>query len=145
MIKEIPEEGIEYIYSKGELLCVILRSNYNSDKIKFFTPSNFSQQLGYLPHRKGDVIQAHRHVVRRREVHATQEVIFIKSGRVKVNLYDSEKNYVCSEVLDTGDIILLCGGGHGFEFLMDSVLIEVKQGPYIGEEDKERFTGVERK
>jgi len=145
MIKEVPEDGIEYIYSKGEILCVILRSRYRSERIKFFTPSNFSQQLGYLPHKKGDIIQAHRHIYNRKEVHMTFEVLFIKSGKVKVNLYDSEKKYVCSEILDEGDIILLCGGGHGFEILEDSVMIEVKQGPYYGEVDKERFDGVERK
>ncbi|MCS7213387.1 MAG: hypothetical protein NZ927_04110 [Candidatus Calescibacterium sp.] len=143
MVKEIPIEGSEYIYSKGELIAVILRNNFKSEKIVFLTPNNLSQQLGYLPHKKGNIIRAHRHVYNKREVHFTQEMILIKKGKVKVNLYDSQKNYICSETLTEGDIILLCGGGHGFEILEDSVMIELKQGPYTGEEDKERFDGIE--
>jgi hypothetical protein len=98
-----------------------------------------------LPHKKGDIIQAHRHVYNKREVHFTQEVLFVKKGKVKVNLYNSRKQYISSEILEKGDIILLCGGAHGFEFLEDSILIEIKQGPYTGEKDKERFDGVEGK
>jgi len=145
MIKEIPKDGLEYIYSEGELIAVILRDRFSSDEIEFFTPDNLSQQLGFLPHKKGDIIQAHRHIYNKREVHFTQEVLFVKKGKVKVNLYNSRKQYISSEILEKGDIILLCGGAHGFEFLEDSILIEVKQGPYTGEEDKERFDGVEGK
>jgi mannose-6-phosphate isomerase-like protein (cupin superfamily) len=144
MIKEKPYEGLEYIYSNGELISIILRSNFHKDEITFFTPDTLSQQLGYLPHKKGDIIQAHRHIYNKREVHYTQEVLFVKKGRVKVNLYDSRKKYVGSEIIQDGDFILLCGGAHGFEFLEDSILIEIKQGPYTGEQDKERFQGVEK-
>jgi len=145
MVKETPKDGLEYIYSGGELIAVILRDRFSSDKIEFFTPDNLSQQLGFLPHKKGNIIQAHRHIYNKREVHFTQEVLFVKKGKVKVNLYNSRKQYISSEILEKGDIILLCGGAHGFEFLEDSILIEVKQGPYTGEEDKERFDGIEGK
>ena len=145
MVKETPKDGLEYIYSEGELIAVILRDRFSSNKIEFLTPDNLSQQLGFLPHKKGDIIQAHRHIYNKREVHFTQEVLFVKKGKVKVNLYNSRKQYISSEILEKGDIILLCGGAHGFEFLEDSILIEIKQGPYTGEKDKERFDGVEGK
>ena len=45
----------------------------------------------------------------------------------------------CSKTLQSGDLILLCGGGHSFEMLEDTSMIEVKQGPYAGEGDKARF------
>lgn len=143
MVKETPIRGLEYIYDKGEMIAIILRNEFESEKINFLTPNNFSQQLGYLPHKKGDKIKAHRHIYNRREVHFTQEALLIKKGKVKVNLYNSQKLFICSEILTQGDIILLCGGGHGFEILEDSVMIELKQGPYTGESDKERFDGEE--
>lgn len=143
MIKEIPVKGLEYIYDCGEIIAIILRNEFDSEKIIFLTPNSFSQQLGYLPHKKGDTIKAHRHIYNKREIHFTQEALFIKRGKVKVNLYNSQKNYICSEILNQGDIILLCGGGHGFEILEDSVMIELKQGPYTGESDKDRFDGME--
>jgi hypothetical protein len=143
MIKEIKEEGLEYIYHHGELYCVILRDCYKNDSISFFTPDSFSQQLGYLPHRKGNIIKPHRHKINKREILYTQEVLFLKKGKVKVNFYRDEKTYIGSEILNSGDTILLCGGGHGFEIIEDTIMIEVKQGPYMGVDDKERFEGVE--
>ena len=69
----------------------------------------------------------------------TKEVLFIKSGKVRVDFYDDEQNYFTSRVLRKGDIVLLAFGGHGFEMLEPSEMIEVKQGPYAGDSDKERF------
>lgn len=132
------------MYYKEELYCVILRDNYKNDSITFFTPDTFSQQLGFLPHKKGNIIKPHKHRISKREIMYTQEVLLIKSGAVKVNFYDKTHTLTGSEILKSGDVILLCGGGHGFEILEDTIMIEIKQGPYVGEDDKERFKGVEK-
>ena len=145
MNKEVRAEGLEYVFHEGDLYCTILRASYQSGTISFFTPDEYSQQLGYLPHKAGNIIKPHIHKVNRREVLYTNEVLFLRSGKVKVNLYDPEKCFLGTEILLAGDTILLCGGGHGFEILEDTVMIEVKQGPYMGLDDKERFTGVEGK
>ncbi len=142
MSKEIKNAGLEYLYQKDELYAIVLRNNYKGDSIEFFTPDSFSQQLGYLPHKRGDVIRPHEHRINKREIHYTQEVLLIKKGKVKVNFYDSMHQPVFSELLESGDMILLCGGGHGFEMLQDTVMIEIKQGPYTGENDKKIFEGV---
>jgi mannose-6-phosphate isomerase-like protein (cupin superfamily) len=72
----------------------------------------------------------------------TNEVLFIKSGRLRVDFYDTNQKYLESRILDRGDIILLIVGGHGFEMLEATEIIEVKQGPYVGEHDKIRFEPV---
>jgi mannose-6-phosphate isomerase-like protein (cupin superfamily) len=77
-----------------------------------------------------------------REVRFTKEVLFIRSGRVRVDFYTEQQAYIESTVLEAGDVILLAYGGHGFEMLEPSEIIEVKQGPYVGEQDKTRFTAV---
>ena len=141
--KEVKQEGLEYCYSNGELYCVILRSSFDSPGVTFFTPDDFSQQLGYLPCRKGTTIKAHFHLINKREVFYTQEVLFIKKGKVKVNFYDSDERHVFSEIVERGDFILLCGGGHGFEMIEDACMIEIKQGPFLGQDDKRRFKGIE--
>ena len=69
-------------------------------------------------------------------------MLFIKSGRVRVDFYDNEQHYLQSRVLEQGDVILLADGGHGFKMLEQSEIIEVKQGPYNGERDKVRFEPV---
>ena len=123
-----------------EILAIIVQKGFAKPGIHFFTPGNFSQQLGYLNHPAGKIIQphVHNHVVR--EVKQTLEVLFIKSGKVRVDFYSNEQEYLESTVLGAGDVILLASGGHGFEVLEPTEMIEVKQGPYAGEMDKTRFT-----
>jgi mannose-6-phosphate isomerase-like protein (cupin superfamily) len=141
--KRVKQEGLEFCYNDDELYCIIIRDSFSSETIVFFTPDNFSQQLGFLPHKKNAVIKPHMHLYNKREVFYTQEVLFIKSGKVKVNFYDSDEKYVFSEIVEQGDFILLCGGGHGFEMIEDTRMIEIKQGPFQGEDDKRRFKGIE--
>ena len=133
---------IETIACRDQVLAILVRANYRASGIQFFTPDNFSQQLAYMNRATGYVIPPHVHNPQRREVQFTNEVLFIKSGRVRVDLYDSDKVYAESRVLETGDVILLVSGGHGFEMLEDTEMIEVKQGPYTGEGEKTRFEPV---
>lgn len=132
----------EVLEVDGYVLGVILRSSFRSEGIEFFTPNDFSQQLGYMNRPKGYVIEPHVHNPVPREVHFTQEVLFIKSGRIRVDFYKEDKSYYQSRTLDKGDIILLASGGHGFEMLEPSEIVEVKQGPYAGNRDKTRFPPV---
>lgn len=74
-------------------------------------------------------IPPHVHNEVSREVLYTKETIFIKSGKVRIDFYDDEKNYLSSRILNQGDVILLAFGGHGFKMLEPSEMIEVKQGP----------------
>lgn len=128
----------------SKLLSVIIRRNFQKDGIEFFTPDDFSQQLAYMKRPKDYVIPPHVHNAVVREVQFTKEVLFIKSGVVRVDFYDDEKNYLESTILNTGDVILLAYGGHGFEMIEESEIIEVKQGPYAGEMDKIRFEPISK-
>jgi mannose-6-phosphate isomerase-like protein (cupin superfamily) len=130
---------IETISSNGMTLAIIIRCTYRADGIQFFTPGTFSQQLAYMNRPKGHVIDPHVHNPVQREVMLTQEVLFVRSGRVRVDFYNDAKKYLESRILASGDVILLAAGGHGFEMLEDVEMIEVKQGPYCGDRDKTRF------
>ena len=133
---------VEEVTWKSKTLAVILRTSYEAESIHFFTPCDFSQQLGYMNRPEGYVIPPHVHNPVPREVQYTKEVLFIKSGRVRVDFYDDDQTYLESRVLKTGDVILLAYGGHGFEMLEPTEMIEVKQGPYAGDKDKTRFEGI---
>lgn len=130
---------IERIEHNNVLLAIIIRSNYKKEGISFFTPGDFSQQLGYMNRPKGYVIDPHVHNLVERKVTLTQEVLYIKSGKVKVDFYNDDQAYLESRVIETGDVILLAHGGHGFEILEEAEIIEIKQGPYAGDEDKIKF------
>jgi mannose-6-phosphate isomerase-like protein (cupin superfamily) len=135
---------LEEIKNDGKVLSVIIKASYRREGIQFFTSSDFSQQLGYMNRAKGYSIPPHRHNLVERKVTLTQEVLYIKSGKVRVDFYDDDQVYLESRVLEQGDVILLASGGHGFEMLEDSEMIEVKQGPYCGEEDKVRFDAIKK-
>jgi hypothetical protein len=136
---------IERIISNNIVLAIIIRNEFKKSGIEFFSDEIDSQQLGYMHRDKGYVINPHRHNLIKREIHLTQEVLFIKSGKIRVDFYTDDQNYIKSTILNQGDVILLSNGGHGFEMLEESEIIEVKQGPYCGELDKIRFTPVDNK
>lgn len=133
---------IETLKLGDQLLAVIVSGRFSEPGIHFFTPNDLSQQLAYMRHPTGKVIDPHVHNPVSRNVHYTQEVLFIKKGKLRVDFYDNDKKYLESRVLESGDVILLATGGHGFEVLEEIEMIEVKQGPYAGDQDKTRFTGV---
>ena len=133
---------IETLESGGQLLAVIVSGRFREPGIHFFTPNDLSQQLAYMRHPAGKVIDPHVHNPVSRNVHYTQEVLFIKRVKLRVDFYDDAQTYLESRVLEEGDVILLATGGHGFEVLEEVEMIEVKQGPYAGDQDKTRFTGV---
>ncbi len=134
---------IEQIIDGEIVLAILLRREFKADGIKFLTPDSYSQQLGYMNRPVGYVIEPHVHNPVSREVEYTNEVLYIKSGKVRVDFYNSSKAYLESRILEMGDVILLIVGGHGFTMLEDSEIIEIKQGPYVGESDKVRFTTID--
>jgi mannose-6-phosphate isomerase-like protein (cupin superfamily) len=133
---------VERIQHDGAELAVIIRKSFWAQDIHFFTPGSYSQQIGYMNRPEGYVIDPHVHNPVYREVQYTNEVLFIKSGRLRVDFYNASREYIESAELLTGDVILLVYGGHGFEMLEPTEIIEVKQGPYAGDKDKTRFTAV---
>ncbi|MDV2487619.1 cupin domain-containing protein [Acinetobacter johnsonii] len=133
---------IQNIIYKDKLLSVIIRHSFQKEGIEFFTPNDFSQQLAYMKRPKDYVIAPHIHNPVPRQVQFTKEVLYLKSGKVRIDFYDDEKNYLESIILEAGDVILLAFGGHGFTMLEESEIIEVKQGPYAGDLDKTRFEPI---
>lgn len=136
---------IEKIIVAGRELAIIIRNDYHAEGIHFLTQDDYSQQLAYMNHPKGKVIDAHMHNHIERKVFYTQEVLVIKKGILRVDFYDNTQMYLQSVVLNAGDIILLASGGHGFKVLEEIEMIEIKQGPYLGEKDKIRFEGISEK
>tara|TARA_B100000795_G_scaffold263184_1_gene241963 strand:+ start:175 stop:603 length:429 start_codon:yes stop_codon:yes gene_type:complete len=133
---------IDKIIKEDKIYAIIIKSDYSKDGIEFFTPDDFSQQLAYMKRPKGYNIKPHIHTTTNKNINNTQEVLLIKSGKVRVDFYDDKKNYFISKLLFKGDVILLAFGGHGFEILEEAEIIEVKQGPYDESKDKTRFENV---
>jgi mannose-6-phosphate isomerase-like protein (cupin superfamily) len=133
---------IERIERGGQILAIIIRAGASESGVRFFTPPEFSQQLGYMQHPAGKKIQPHIHIEVRRKVDMTQEVLVLRRGRLRVDFYTTGQVYLESRELRAGDVILLASAGHGFEVLEDVEMFEIKQGPYAESKDKIRFEGT---
>jgi hypothetical protein len=135
---------IHSIIHNGSTLAIILPANFSAEGIHFLTPDTFSQQLGYMKRPLGYAIAPHDHNPVPRVIEWTQEVLFIKSGKIRLDIYAPDsREYLESRILGPGDVVLLAHGGHGLVMLEESEIIEVKQGPYAGEVDKTRFAAVD--
>ena len=134
---------MEIIKKKNKILAYIIGNDHTCEGVDFITPDEYSQQVAYMHHPAGKVIDAHVHNAVHRSVMFTQEVLFIKKGKLRVDFYDEYEDYLESRVLEAGDVLLLVSGGHGFKALEELEMIEVKQGPYSGDKDKTRFKGID--
>ena len=134
---------MEIIKKKNKILAYIIRDDHKCEGVDFITPDDYSQQVAYMHHPAGKVIDAHVHNAVHRSVLFTQEVLFIKKGKLRVDFYDEYEDYLESRVLNSGDVLLLVSGGHGFKALEELEMVEVKQGPYSGDKDKTRFKGID--
>ena len=108
----------ENIIIDGRVVAIILPASYDEPGLQFFTPDNYQQQLASMSYKPGKIIPAHAHPVVHRDVFYTQETLFIRKGKLRVDFYrDESREWCCSRVLRAGDVILLISGGHGFEVL----------------------------
>ena len=141
MSGQAPGRGLEHYRdpASGDLLAMVVRGDFSGGKYNFFTPDDFPLQMGTSFYPAGDRIQPHVHVPQLRQVELVNEYIYVKSGRVELTLYTKDRMPVTKFELSAGDSLLLTGGGHGFKVIDACQLIEVKQGPYLGMDDKVKF------
>lgn len=128
---------IERVIVGEETLALVVRHQFATPGANFFTPPEWPQQLGMLVYEKGKRIRPHKHRFYLRETETFAEVLILVAGRIKVDLFDANNIQVQSVILEVGDSILFASGGHAVEILEDAKILEVKQGPYIGREEKE--------
>jgi hypothetical protein len=129
----------ERIPAEGPLLALLFSGTADPAETTFATPPELSLQVGFVVYPEGGEIARHDHRPLERRIVGTPEVIVVRSGRCEIDLYDHERRHVTTRELGAGDVLLVAGGGHGFRMLEDTVLLEVKQGPYTGLDEKERF------
>lgn len=125
--------------SAGDVLAVLVRAELMPDSTSFITPNSYSLQMGMIVYGKDKTITPHMHLPVVRQVEGTNEVVQVRRGSCQIDIFDTKAALVCQRELKQGDLILLRAGGHGFRMLEDTVLFEVKQGPYFDGKDKERF------
>lgn len=131
--------GVEVIAAQGVVLGYLIRASTSPDATMFITDEAATLQTGFVVYRSGGEVVPHVHLPVQRTVIGTAEFILIRSGRCAVDIYSDQRELVATRELSAGDAILSLTGGHGFRMLEDTVLFELKQGPFLPGRDKERF------
>jgi len=132
-------QPVERIVAKDLVLAYIIRRELEPEQTTFITPTTLSFQAGFIVYPANSEIARHVHKPIHRELNGTSEVLLVKKGRCEVDFFTQDKELVATRELRTGDVLLLVAGGHGFRIIEDTILLEVKQGPYTGLDEKERF------
>jgi mannose-6-phosphate isomerase-like protein (cupin superfamily) len=132
--------SIEKLTQGGRILAIIVRGDYLPSSTTFVTTPELEQQLGFVVHPAGERIPSHMHRPEERHLTGTSEVLIVLKGTCEIDLFDDNRSLAATRHLAQGDVILLASGGHGFRMLEDTVLLEIKQGPYMGQDEKDIFT-----
>lgn len=130
----------EILDSNGDLLAIIVSFSDFGSGVHFVTPNDLQQQVAVMKRASGEEILPHTHLPVPRSIRGTQEVLIVLGGSIKADIYDSSERFVKTEILESGHVITLVSGGHGFTVLEDAQFIEVKQGPYVPGSDKKVFS-----
>ena len=136
MPAENEQGATESIHDGEQLLSIIVRSNYSPPETSFFTSDKLEQQAGFIVYPAGGVITPHEHRPLRRELSNTSETLVVRSGSMEAQLFDDNRQLVATRTLGKGDVLILVSGGHGFTMNEDTILLEIKQGPYSGLDEK---------
>lgn len=131
----------EKITDNNIVLAIIARSEDWQEGLNFISSEQDSQQVAFWGYEKDKKLQAHIHLVEPRQVLRTQEVIFVKKGSVRADIYSEKEQFLKSIVLKDGDTAVFLSGGHGYEILENNTqVLEIKNGPYLGQEkDRKRI------
>lgn len=132
-------DGVEWIMDGEKILSVVIRKQVDPAATTFITPDDFIQQAGFVVYPRGGEIRNHTHNPLERHITGTPETLFVRKGRLIARFYDESHALRGETTIESGDILMLVNGGHGFTMLEDTVLFEIKQGPYTGLVEKETF------
>jgi quercetin dioxygenase-like cupin family protein len=130
--------GLRTITANGRALAIIGK-RVQVDGIKFVTEPNDPFQVGIMERPKGYAVKPHRHPDRPITVASVSEFFYVESGKVRLTVFNDSWEEVAKEEISAGEFALILSGGHSVEFLEDTRMHEVKQGPYPGDSDSKEF------
>jgi mannose-6-phosphate isomerase-like protein (cupin superfamily) len=131
--------AVEAICQNQAPLAYVVRAEATQTTTSFLTGADATFQAGFVVHPAGGAVVPHVHRPVARTVVGTSEVLMVRQGRCIVDVYGEDRSLVASRELRAGDLVILVGCGHGFRMIEDTVLFEIKQGPYNGQTERERF------
>lgn len=130
-----------YIYSKkNKLIACIYKFKKKINSRINLSPENELLQASIIKLDKKYNLNRHIHTKVPRQTKGTQEIWIVMEGKLKATFYETDKTKICSKTLKKGDISILFRGGHKFETLeKNTIIYEIKNGPYFKSKDLKKF------
>ncbi len=132
-------ERITRVINGTETYALFVRGTVETQAAKFLTEPTDPLQAGVMERPKGFVVQPHSHPYTERRIAQTSEFLHIQKGKIAVTVFDDDWKQLAQETFEAGDFLIFFRGGHQVEMLEDTRMIEVKQGPYIGDAASKSF------
>lgn len=124
--------GVKIIKAEDVILAKVISSDWN-DGLSFYSDNSDFIQVGTWRYNRGKELLAHIHNQVERIVYKTQEVLYVRKGKIAAFIYDLEGNLVENINVNEGDVLILINGGHGYKIPEDDTqVLEIKNGPYPG-------------
>jgi mannose-6-phosphate isomerase-like protein (cupin superfamily) len=127
---------VEWV-SVGDVMALVVRSTCEPAATSFVTAPALPMQLGFVVYPEGASIAPHRHRATPRAVTGTPEFLLVRRGRCRVTFHPSGPDETRTVELSTGDALMILQGAHSLDFDESTVLLEIKQGPFLGSGEKE--------
>jgi cupin fold WbuC family metalloprotein len=119
----------------NQLIAVFLFfSNKISSRVDL-VDKNQPLQFSVIPLRRDTKVRPHKHLKLDRTSDQTQEVWIVIKGKLKVQIFDVNGECLHSANMRRGDVVQYISGGHSISSKTNnSIIFEVKNGPYFGPE-----------
>lgn len=133
--------SIKVVEQAGQLLAKLIPSEDWKEGLSFYSDDNDYIQVGTWGYEGGKELLAHIHNEVERTILRTQEVLYIRKGKIEAKIYDLSGNLIEILTANEGDTVILLNSGHGYRILQDGTqVLEIKNGPYLGAEiDRKRI------
>ena len=120
-------DSMKKFVHENKIIAIIYKDEDWVEGLNFITPNDLFIQVGSWWYNKDKKLDSHIHKEFERSSGRTQEMTYMKSGSMKVTLYDEKMQFLDDFILKEGDLAVFAYGGHGYEILEDGTkVIEAK-------------------
>lgn len=133
---------IERIVHNGEIVAIIARDVSRIKDVEFLTDPQDSLQVGILRRQIGQKVGPHKRHYKEQLISSMHQAVHVLQGSLLLKIYDENTEQIIRSLrMNAGDVVTLQKHGHGIEFLEETLILEIKQGPYPGENNARLLLG----
>ncbi len=132
------------IFHESVHVATIVKPLDASDGLSFVTDDEKFLQLGIWNYKKNTQLDNHFHNEFERKSYKTNEFVFVLKGEIECNLYTEEGEFIERVLIKESEGIIQHNYAHEYKMLEDSIILESKNGPFMGVEKDKTVIGEKK-